>query len=125
MKAIRLRVEYLKNPIGIDIVKPRLSWNCEDGIKQTAYQIVASDESGRKIWNTGKVNSNQMVHIQWTGPVLKSRDKVNWKVCLWDEKNVQGEWSEESSFEIGLLDKEDWNQDIFYIYLFRNYHDSY
>ena len=108
MKAIRLRVEYLKNPIGIDIVKPRLSWNCEDGIKQTAYQIVASDESGRKIWNTGKVNSNQMVHIQWTGPVLKSRDKVNWKVCLWDEKNVQGEWSEESSFEIGLLDKEDW-----------------
>ena len=41
MKAIRLRVEYLKNPIGIDDRKPRLSWNCEGGIKQTAYHILA------------------------------------------------------------------------------------
>ena len=44
MKAIRLRIEYLKNPIGIDIRKPRLSWNCEGGIKQDAYEIQAFNE---------------------------------------------------------------------------------
>lgn len=26
MKATNLKVEYLTNPIGIDIVRPRLSW---------------------------------------------------------------------------------------------------
>ena len=33
MQAIRLRTEYLENPLGLDIRKPRLMWNCEDGIK--------------------------------------------------------------------------------------------
>ena len=37
MKATRLRTEYLENPIGIDMAKPRLFWNCEGGEKQTAY----------------------------------------------------------------------------------------
>ena len=40
MKAINLRTEYLKDPIGIDILNPRLMWNCEGGVTQTAYQIV-------------------------------------------------------------------------------------
>lgn len=46
MKAIRLRTEYLQNPCGIDIVTPRLFWNCEDGISQSAYRILAENEEG-------------------------------------------------------------------------------
>ena len=38
MRAIRLTCEYLPDPIGIDRLKPRLMWNCEGGVKQTAYQ---------------------------------------------------------------------------------------
>ena len=41
MNAINLKCEYLINPIGIDIQKPHLMWNCENGIKQTAYRIIA------------------------------------------------------------------------------------
>lgn len=108
MKASRLRVEYLKNPIGIDYVKPRLSWNCEGGIKQSAYQIVATDEIGKLLWDSGKVTSSQMVHIPWAAEGLDSRAIVNWKVCLWDENDLQGEWSETATFELGLLHKEDW-----------------
>ena len=67
MKAIRLRVEYLKNPIGIDIRKPRLSWNCTGGETQTAYQVLAQDENGNTLWDSGKVESSQMVHIPWEG----------------------------------------------------------
>lgn len=40
MKAVRLRTEYLKNPVGVDFKHPRLMRNCEGGIKQTAYEIV-------------------------------------------------------------------------------------
>ena len=37
MKAVNLRTEHLVDPIGIDIRTPYLSWNCEEGKKQTAY----------------------------------------------------------------------------------------
>lgn len=40
MNAIRLKTEYLKNPIAIDIVKPRLFWNCAGG--NTAGSVVES-----------------------------------------------------------------------------------
>lgn len=108
MKAIRLRVEYLKNPVGIDYRKPRLSWNCEGGVEQTAYQVLATDENEVVVWDSGKVESSQMVHIPWGGKALDSRAIVNWKVRLWDETDTSGEWSEPAYFELGLLHKEDW-----------------
>lgn len=108
MKAIRLRTEYLKNPIGIDFIKPRLSWNCEDGKKQTAYQIYATSDEGGLLWDTGKVFSSQMVHIPWGGETLDSRSAVIWKVRLWDENDKEGEWSEDATFELGLLHISDW-----------------
>src|ERR1017187_3056581 len=39
---VGLRVEHLRNPIGIDVVKPRFSWELQHtarGQAQTAYQI--------------------------------------------------------------------------------------
>ena len=55
MKAIRLRTENLINPIGIDVRRPELSWNCEGGISQSAYRIIATDENGVVAWDSGKV----------------------------------------------------------------------
>ena len=113
MKAIRLRTEYLVNPIGIDIVKPRLSWNCEGGVKQKAYRIVACNDDAKIVWDSGIVHSSKMVHIPWDGPTLKSRQIVKWKVCLWDDSDIitldSGQWSDEVFFEIGLLSAKDWN----------------
>ena len=43
MKAIRLHTEYLNDPMGIDLAHPRLMWNCEGGIKQTAYEIISEN----------------------------------------------------------------------------------
>ena len=60
MQAIR-RTEYLKNPLGIDIKNPRLFWNCVDGIKQVAYQVICKDEYGNLLWDTGKVSGIQCV----------------------------------------------------------------
>ncbi len=100
MKAIRLRTEYLENPMGIDIRKPRLMWNCEGGKRQTAYRIVTD------IWDSGKVESSSMEAIY---PLpLDSREIVNWKICLFDEKGKEGAWNE-ASFEMGLLAESDIN----------------
>ena len=62
MKAVCLRTEYLVNPIGIDIVAPRLYWKAEGGTKQTADQIIAKS-GGKIILNNGKVSSSRMTHI--------------------------------------------------------------
>ena len=43
MRAVNLKTEYLKDPMGIDIVHPRLFWNCGGGTAQTAYQIVCRE----------------------------------------------------------------------------------
>ncbi len=106
MRAVRLRTEYLNNPLGIDIGKPRFSWNCEGGSKQTAYQIIAK-ANGETVWNSGKVESSSMTHIPYEGRALKSRERVNWSVKLWDENGVGGEISH-SFFELGLLEASDW-----------------
>ena len=79
MQAIRLRTEYLKNPIGIDIIHPRLMWNCEGGITQTAYQIVSEN------WDSGKVESGSMQAVY--PKELHSRERVNWRIRLWDEND--------------------------------------
>ena len=107
MKAIHLRTEYLKEPIGIDITKPRFYWNCQGSVTQKAYQLIVKKEDGSLLWDTGKVKSSSMSHIAYRGKTLKSRDCIIWQVCLWDENDEAGEWSE-SRFEMGLLEENDW-----------------
>lgn len=105
MKAIRLRTAHLVDPIGIDVKTPMLSWNVMGGTKQTAYQIIAVCDDG-KIWDTGKVYSNSM-HIVYGGTAC-SRLRVSWKICVWDENDVPGEWSRSAYFEYAFLEKNDW-----------------
>ena len=105
MKAIRLRTEYMTNPIGVDYETPRLSWNCHGGITQTAYRITAVDQYDQETLDTGKVTSNQMHHI-YTGDT-SSRRRISWTVTLWDEEGVAGEPAT-AYFERGLLHP-DWH----------------
>ena len=94
MKAVRLKTEYLTDPLGIDLQHPRLFWNCEGGVRQTAYQIVCDQ------WDSGRVLSCSM-HADYPLP-LADRERVTWKVRLWDENDVPDEWSEPACFEMGI-----------------------
>ena len=107
MKAIRLKTEYLKNPLGIDFTAPRLYWNCADGVRQTAYQVICRDESENLLWDSGKIESHSMC-TTYAGTPLHSRIRVLWQVRLWDESDVPGDWSEPAVFELGLLHADDW-----------------
>jgi alpha-L-rhamnosidase len=47
-----LRCEYQDNPLGIDVVQPRLSWklaSARRGVVQSAYQIQVTDTS-KVLW---------------------------------------------------------------------------
>ena len=83
MKPINLRVEYLTNPIGIDIKTPRLSWNYGNGNRQSAYQIIAKDEDDNVIWDSGKQLSSQMHLVKWGAKALESRKLIKWTVTAW------------------------------------------
>lgn len=105
MDAINLKTEHLRNPIGLGIASPFLSWNCADGIHQTAYEISAL-YNGSEIWNSGIVKSSTM-HCLYGGKT-ESRQKIKWRVRLWDEKGRCGDWSEAASFETAFLTNDLW-----------------
>ena len=96
MKAIDLRCEYLKDPVGIDVKNPRVFWNCEGGVTQTAYRIVTDK------WDSGKVKSGSMRAV-YPLPAAEG-ERVTYRIRLWDEDDVPGEWSEPAFFEYGIDD---------------------
>lgn len=116
-RAINLQCEYLQNPIGIDVLYPRLSWELmseEKDKSQSAYKILVAstlellhDNKG-DLWETDKVLSSQSIHIPYDGKILKSRQQCYWKVMVWDEKGGVSDWSEAALWEMSLLDENDW-----------------
>lgn len=107
MRAIRLKTEYLNDPMGIDIAWPRLFWNGQGGVSQTAWQVACRGESGETLWDSGKVLSPSM-RVRYDGAILGSRARVEWQVRLWGENGAPGDWSETAFFELGLLSPADW-----------------
>ncbi len=108
-----LRCEYLINPLGIDALQPRLSWQLisdRRGTIQSAYQIRATGENDL-LWDTGKVLSGQSTHLPYDGPALRSGQCVTWQVRAWDGDNQPSEWSESAGWEMGLLKPADWTAD--------------
>ncbi|MEN6337772.1 MAG: glycoside hydrolase family 78 protein [Phycisphaerales bacterium] len=117
VRVVDLRCEYLSNPLGVDVAQPRLSWKLESrwrGQKQTAYQIlVAGSEKMLKddradLWDTGKVASDQSIHVVYAGRPLASRTRCYWKVRVWDADGKPGPFSEVATWDMGLLTPEDW-----------------
>jgi len=108
-----LMCEHLVNPIGLDITQPRFSWQLvsdERNLMQTAYEIRMSNTAGTigKAKSFGKVNSDQSVHVPYTGGPLQAGKKYYWQVRVWDNKGKVSPWSEIASFQIGLLQPSDW-----------------
>ena len=111
-----LRCEYLRDPLGIDTVQPRLSWivtSDKRGEKQTAYQILVASsekmlgEDHGDVWDSGKVVSDETIQINYEGRPLSSREQCFWKVRAWDRNGQPGDWSRPARWEMGLLKPED------------------
>ncbi len=112
-----LRCEYLADPLGIDVVQPRLSWKLGSqwrGQRQTAYQVLAASEEKRLVedkadlWDSGKVASDQSIHVVYTGKPMTARTRCYWKVRVWDRDDKPTAFSETAVWEMGLPAPEDW-----------------
>ncbi|MBP8240980.1 MAG: family 78 glycoside hydrolase catalytic domain [Thermoflexales bacterium] len=105
-----LRCEYRDNLLGIDETRPRLAWQMRTrrrGARQSAYQIVAQDETGRALWDSGKIASEQSSQVEYGGPTLRSRQRVTWRVRVWDEHGASV-LSRPAWWEMGLLEPAEW-----------------
>jgi len=108
---------YHTNPVGIDVQKPRLSWKIfsdKENVLQVAYEIRIADSpsnlnrKNRLIWDSGKVNSNQSVNVEYQGPELEPMQRVYWQVRVWDNDGKATKWSEPAFWEMGLTAPELW-----------------
>lgn len=120
LRVENLRCEYLKDPLGIDARAPRLSWTLlpvrpqDRSLAQTAYQVlVASSEPALRedrgtLWDSGKVASDQSLHLPYAGKPLTAHTVCWWKVRVWDQNENPSAWSEPAHWTMGLLEASDW-----------------
>ena len=111
-----LTCEYRSNPLGIDVINPRLNWQLRtprQGAQQIAYQIFAASnpqlltESRADLWDSGKIESDQSIQIPYRGRSPGSRERVFWRVIVWDETGNAAQ-SDVAWFEMGLLNRHNW-----------------
>jgi alpha-L-rhamnosidase len=114
---VKLRCDYLENPLGIDSATPRFSWQSdsqERNWKQTAYQILVASSvehlKGGKadVWDSGKQVSGESVAIAYGGPALEAKRRYYWSVRVWDGDGKVSSPAAPSWWETGLLTKNNW-----------------
>jgi alpha-L-rhamnosidase len=111
VKVQHLLTEDKPDPISIDALIPRFSWQLSVGdrrdVQQTAYEIKVT--SGKhSVWNSGRVMSDQSVYVPYGGETLLSGQKYTWQVRVWDNAGKPSEWAGPASFQMGLLNPADW-----------------
>ncbi|MCR8668971.1 glycoside hydrolase family 78 protein [Aestuariibaculum sp. M13] len=104
-----LMVEYLETPIGIDEFKPRFSWKMVSGddknnLFQKAYQIIVKDVNELQVWDSGKVESDISLNIEFEGESLRSESKYTWDLKVWNQNDEV--LTNKSWFETGLMNSD-------------------
>ncbi len=111
-----LRCQGESATLGVDERNPRLSWQisgAEHDLKQQAYQILVARsrddlDKEKLVWDTGKVASDQSIHLSYAGQELESRGQYFWKVKVWTHHQDAPLESPVARWEMGLLNESDW-----------------
>ena len=112
-----LRCEYLSNPLGIDVEKPRLSWMLAPGPRgrrQSAYQLLVAanpaslQQNKGDLWDSGKTSSGQSTFVTYAGRPLTTGMRAWWKVRAWDQEGRVTAWSQPAWWSMGVLLDSEW-----------------
>lgn len=107
-----LRVEYLKEPLALDIPRPRFFWKLRSDLRgdyQTGYQIIVASEREfcekeiGDFWDSGKIEDTLCTHIPYGGEELLSCQKYFWRVRWWNSSGQVSPYSEISVFSTGFM----------------------
>jgi len=107
----------LTNPVGVGSATPEFTWQLTSGkrgVTQTDYEIRVAEnatflQKGKDLqWNSGKVNSDQSVHVDYNGSPVQSGKKYFWQVRVWDNDGNKSAWSAPAYFQMALLNTGDW-----------------
>ncbi len=111
-----LMVEFLRNPqLGaVNDISPGFTWMAGNSAveKQSSYQILVSSSKQKlaagkgDFWNSGKVESDNSVNVNYAGRPLEPNTSYFWRVTVWNSHSVKGISSEIQEFRTGTLDKE-------------------
>jgi hypothetical protein len=120
LAAERLRCEEFVDPLGVDVARPRLSWQVETTVparqnqSQSAYRVLAAttraqlDADQGDLWDSGEVASHETLNVVWGGKPLTTHQEVLWKVRVWDETRQPSGWSAPARFVAGVMNARDW-----------------
>ena len=117
LRVVDLRCEYASDPMGIDVAEPRLFWRLESetrGQRQTAWQVLAASSRDRldadegDLWDSGRVEGGDTVHVRYAGAELEPAQKVYWKVRSWDSGGNPSDWSDTATWTMGLWTVDQW-----------------
>ncbi len=109
----RLRCEYLREPLGIDVARPRLSWTpvatatAGPDAMQTAYQVrAASTREGlargtADLWDSRRVASDRTAQVEYAGRALTPHQECWWSVRVWDRTGRASGWAAPQRWSMG------------------------
>ena len=119
-----LMIEALENPVGIESTTPRMSWKTEFNSvpnesaiynkRQSAYQILVAssleklEANDGDLWDSGKVQSEDSLFVDYAGKPLQTLKKYFWKVRVWDENDQPLDWSRPAFWVQGVVAPNDW-----------------
>lgn len=104
---MKIKVEGLVNPIGLDVKNPRFSFVAlvdNGALFQKSYSFTVADEEGNIVWDTGIVASDSSVNIEYAGEELLPYTHYIVKAEMTDDKGAVH--CGEGFFETGRLDTE-------------------
>ena len=106
-----LRFEHRCDALGIGTAQPRLSWIVQTDKRdwrQAGYEIECYNEEDQLRDQTGRVESDQSVLVDWPFAPPKSRQRLAVRVRVWGNDGQVSPWSEPAVVEAGLLQADDW-----------------
>jgi len=114
----RLSCNFREQPLGVETQAPLLGWQLKSSgsnLVQSAYHIIVAetpkdlDENNGSVWDSGQIDSDQSINVQYKGKKLEPGKRYFWKVRIWDGNGKESSWSEPAEWQMGLLSKSDWH----------------
>jgi alpha-L-rhamnosidase len=117
VKIQNLMTEDLIDPVGLDMARPRFSWQIisdQRDVMQTAYELRVSAgipdlaKEKRLLWDSKKVISDSSVFVTYNGPALQSGTRYYWQVRVWDNHGKASAWSKVAYWQTAFFSSGDW-----------------